>query len=196
MSWLQRLQEGLKKTKEQLVGQLTQVLQPGRRLDAALLSELEEILISSDVGVETALEIVKDLKNRAAARGLQEASQVMGLLKEILKEILRPAEGGLNLRSDGQPTVYLILGVNGSGKTTTMAKLAQHLKDDCDKQKIIFAAGDTFRAAAIEQLEVWAGRVGAQLIKRPAGSDPAAVAFEAVARALQEQADARLTSDY
>jgi fused signal recognition particle receptor len=190
MSWFQRLKDGLKKTKEHLVGQLAQVLQPGRRLDDELLSELEEILITADVGVDATLEIVQTLKARAAARGVQDSAKVMGLLKEILKERLRPAEGALNLRIDDQPTVFLILGVNGSGKTTTIAKLAQHLKDDFGKRTIIFAAGDTFRAAAIEQLGVWAERVGAQLVAHRPGADPSAVAFDAVERALKERADA------
>jgi fused signal recognition particle receptor len=190
MNWFQRLKDGLKKTKEHLVGQLAQVLQPGRRLDDELLSELEEILITADVGVDATLEIVQTLKARAAARGVQDSAEVMGLLKEILKERLRPAEGALNLRIDDQPTVFLILGVNGSGKTTTIAKLAQHLKDDFGKRAIIFAAGDTFRAAAIEQLGVWAERVGAQLVAHHPGADPSAVAFDAVERALKERADA------
>jgi fused signal recognition particle receptor len=190
MNWFQRLKDGLKKTKEHLVGQLAQVLQPGRRLDDELLSELEEILITADVGVDATLEIVQTLKARAAARGVQDSAEVMGLLKEILKERLRPAEGALNLRIDDQPTVFLILGVNGSGKTTTIAKLAQHLKDDFGKRTIIFAAGDTFRAAAIEQLGIWAERVGAQLVAHHPGADPSAVAFDAVERALKERADA------
>jgi fused signal recognition particle receptor len=190
MSWFQRLKDGLKKTKEHLVGQLAQVLQPGRRLDDELLGELEEILITADVGVDATLEIVQTLKARAAARGVQDSAEVMGLLKEILKERLRPAEGALNLRIDDQPTVFLILGVNGSGKTTTIAKLAQHLKDDFGKRTIIFAAGDTFRAAAIEQLGIWAERVGAQLVAHRPGADPSAVAFDAVERALKERADA------
>jgi fused signal recognition particle receptor len=190
MSWFQRLKDGLKKTKEHLVGQLAQVLQPGRRLDDAVLGELEEILITADVGVDATLEIVQTLKARAAARGVQDSAEVMELLKEILKERLRPAEGALNLRIDDQPTVFLILGVNGSGKTTTIAKLAQHLKDDFGKRTIIFAAGDTFRAAAIEQLGIWAERVGAQLVAHRPGADPSAVAFDAVERALKERADA------
>ncbi len=192
MSWLQRLKDGLRKTKEQLVGQLAQVLQPGRRLDETVLSELEEILISADVGVDATAEIVQAVRVRAAARGVPDSSQVMGLLKEILIERLRPAEGALNLRADGQPTVFLIVGVNGSGKTTTIAKLAQHLKDDFGKEKIIFAAGDTFRAAAIEQLGIWAERLGAPLVKHHPGADPSAVAFDAVDRALRERADAIL----
>lgn len=189
MSWFQRLKDGLKKTKEQLVGRLAQVLQPGRSLDDALLAELEEILITADVGVAATTEIVRELKRRAVARGVQDSSEVTGLLKEILKERLRPAEGALHLRADGQPTIFLILGVNGSGKTTTIAKLAQHLKDDFGKRKIIFAAGDTFRAAAVEQLSIWAERTGAGLVRQKAGSDPSAVAFDAVERALKEAAD-------
>ena len=192
MSWFQRLKDGLKKTKEQLAGRLAQALQPGRRLDDAVLGELEEILITADVGVDATLEIVQTLKARAAARGVQDSSEVIELLKEILKERLRPAEGALHLRADGQPTVFLILGVNGSGKTTTIAKLAQHLHDDFGKQKIIFAAGDTFRAAAIEQLGIWAERVGAQLVAHHANADPSAVAFDAVERALKERVDVLL----
>jgi fused signal recognition particle receptor len=192
MSWLQRLKDGLKKTKEQLVGRLAQVLQPGRRIDEALLSELEEVLITADVGVEATGEIVQALKDRAAARGLQDSSQVLGLLKEILKERLRPVERALNVRTDGQPTVFLILGVNGSGKTTTIAKVAHHLKEDFRKQKIVFAAGDTFRAAAMEQLGIWAERVGAQLVKHQANADPSAVAFDAVEHVLKEEADVLL----
>jgi fused signal recognition particle receptor len=192
MSWFQRLKDGLKKTKEQLAGRLAQALQPGRRLDDAVLGELEEILITADVGVDATLEIVQTLKARAAARGVQDSAEVMELLKEILKERLRPAEGALNLRIDDQPTVFLILGVNGSGKTTTIAKLAQHLRDDFGKRTIIFAAGDTFRAAAIEQLGVWAERVGAQLVAHRPGADPSAVAFDAVERALKERVDVLL----
>lgn len=190
MHWFQRLKDSLKKTKEHFVGQLTQVLVPGRRLDDALLSSLEEILITGDVGVEATLEIVGELKRRAATRGLQDSSGVLELLKEILKERLRPVEGALNVRADGQPTIFLILGVNGSGKTTTIAKLAHHIKDDFGKHKIIFAAADTFRAAAIEQLGIWAERTGAVLVKHQPGADPSAVAFDAVERALTEKADA------
>jgi fused signal recognition particle receptor len=186
VSWLDRLKQGLKKTQESLVGRIAQTLRPGRRLDAELLNELEEILISGDIGVETAGDLLKDLKNKAAVRGLQEADSVMDLLKDSICERLRKVEGRFALRADGQPTVFLILGVNGSGKTTTIAKMAQHFKST-GRGKIILAAGDTFRAAAIEQLGIWADRVGVQLVKTVAGGDPAAVAHEAVEKALREQ---------
>ncbi|MBI3460353.1 signal recognition particle-docking protein FtsY [Candidatus Acetothermia bacterium] len=187
MSWLDRLKQGLKKTQENLVGKIAQTLRPGRRIDAELLNELEEIMVGGDIGIETTTALVSELKNKTAIRGLQEADQVMGLLREAVSERLKKAEGRFALRTDGQPTVFLILGVNGSGKTTTIAKMAQHFKE-LGYQKIVLAAGDTFRAAAIEQLGIWADRVGVQLVKTTAGGDPSAVAFDAVDRALKEQA--------
>lgn len=187
MSWLDRLKQGLKKTQENLVGKIALTLRPGRRIDAELLNELEEIMVGGDIGIETTTALVSELKNKAAIRGLQDADQVMGLLRETVSERLKKAEGRFALRTDGQPTVFLILGVNGSGKTTTIAKLAQHFKE-LGYQRIVLAAGDTFRAAAIEQLEIWANRVGAQLVKTIAGGDPSAVAFDAIDRALKEQA--------
>ncbi|MBI1743322.1 signal recognition particle-docking protein FtsY [Candidatus Acetothermia bacterium] len=187
MSWLDRLKQGLKKTQENLVGKIAQTLRPGRRIDAELLNELEEIMVGGDIGIETTTALVSELKNKTAIRGLQEADQVMGLLREVVSERLKKAEGRFALRTDGQPTVFLILGVNGSGKTTTIAKMAQHFKE-LGYQKIVLAAGDTFRAAAIEQLGIWADRVGVQLVKTTAGGDPSAVAFDAVDRALKEQA--------
>ncbi len=187
MSWLDRLKQGLKKTQENLFGKIAQAIRPGRRLDAELLNEIEEIMISGDIGFEATSEIMGELKIKAALRNIQEADPVIELLKESVSARLKKVEGQFTLRQDGQPTVFLILGVNGSGKTTTIAKMAQHFKSN-GYQKIILAAGDTFRAAAIEQLGIWADRIGVQLIKTTAGGDPSAVAFDAVDHALKENA--------
>ncbi len=188
MKWLERLKQGLKKTHDRLKEQITSVLQ-GRKLDEELLEELEEVLIGADLGVDTTLEILDRLRERARNERAQaeDAEVVLGWLKEILIEILEPAEGSLALRADGQPTVILVLGVNGSGKTTSIAKIAQRLREQ--GRSVVLAAGDTFRAAAIEQLEIWAERVGAKLIKHRPGADPGAVAYDAVDHALKHDQD-------
>jgi len=138
--------------------------------------------------VATTEAVIAALRERVAAEGIKEPELLLPLLKEILKEQLEGAEGALTLREDGEPSVYLILGVNGSGKTTTCAKLAQRFIQE-GKRRIIFAAADTFRAAAIEQLEIWAKRVGAELIKHRPGADPGAVAYDAVDHALSSGGD-------
>lgn len=184
MGWLDRLQRGLKKTHDRLVDQISAVITGHRRIDEGLLQELEEILISADLGVETTLEISEQLKLRAREAKAEGTEQIYQWLREALTECLAPMEAPLKLRIDGQPTVILVLGVNGSGKTTSIAKLAQHLREE-GQEKIVIAAGDTFRAAAIEQLALWAERVGARLIRHQAGADPAAVAFDATDYALK-----------
>ena len=190
MGWLDRLKQGLRKTHDRLVGQIASVVAGHRRLDDELLEELEEILIGADLGVEASLQILDELKERARRERLDgaETERVLDWLREILIEILKPAEGALRLRADGQPTVILVLGVNGSGKTTSIAKLAQRLKEQGLKN-ITIAAADTFRAAAIEQLEIWAERVGAKLIRHQPGADPGAVAYDAVDYALNHGQD-------
>ncbi len=190
MGWLDRLKQGLRKTHDRLVGQIASVVAGHRRLDDELLEELEEILIGADLGVEASLQILDELKERARRERLDgaETERVLDWLREILIEILKPAEGALRLRADGQPTVILVLGVNGSGKTTSIAKLAQRLKEQGLKN-ITIAAADTFRAAAIEQLEIWTERVGAKLIRHQPGADPGAVAYDAVDYALNHGQD-------
>lgn len=183
MAWFERLKKGLEKTRSRLLGGLQEALAGRGRIDQSLLEEIEAILLGGDLGVETTEAIIAELRERAAEGRLDEPELLLPLLKEILKEQLEGAEGHLALREDGQPTVFLILGVNGSGKTTTIAKLAQRFRRE-GKKKIIFAAADTFRAAAIEQLEIWAERVGAELIKHRPGADPGAVAYDAVDHAL------------
>jgi len=186
MSWLERLKKGLKKTHDRLTSQIS-TLVGGRRLDEELLDELEGILIGADLGVEATAEIIEGLRGRVR-RGEAEGDKIFEYLKEELISSLAEAEAPLKLRSDGQPTVMLMLGVNGSGKTTTIAKLAQHFKAQ-GLDRITFAAADTFRAAAIEQLEVWAQQVGAKLIKHRQGADPGAVAYDAVDYALNNDQD-------
>jgi fused signal recognition particle receptor len=191
MGWLDRLRQGLKKTHDRLVDQITSVVTGHKRMDEALLAELEEILLGADLGVETTVAIIEQLKARTREDQADDASQIRQWLKEALQACLVPVEAPLRRRSDGQPTVILVLGVNGSGKTTSIAKLAQRLREQ-GQEKVVIAAGDTFRAAAIEQLEVWAERVGAKLIRHQAGADPGAVAFDAVEYALKNQQDVLL----
>lgn len=177
------MRSGLERTRTRLLGGLEGVLRSRGRIDEPLWEEIEAILIGGDLGVEATQEIIAVLQGRVATERFKEPELLLPLLKEILREQLDGSEGTLALREDGQPTVYLILGVNGSGKTTTIAKLAQRFKGE-GKSKIIFAAADTFRAAAIEQLEIWAERVGAKLIKHRSGADPGAVAYDAVDHAF------------
>lgn len=188
MNWFDRLKSGLKKTHSQIVTSIEWAIGLRDRIDEELLQELEEILIAGDVGVTATIAIIAELKVKVKERNLEKPEELLMLLKEILKERLTKAEGALNLRNDGEPTVILVLGVNGSGKTTTIAKLAERFKQD-GRAKITFAAADTFRAAAIEQLEIWAKRVGAELIKHRPGADPSAVAYDAVDHALKRQQD-------
>jgi len=187
MSWLDRLKKGLKKTQDKIVGQISTITGRGK-IDDELLDELEGILIGSDMGVETTMAVIDALRERARKEGETESDQLMVWLREVLDEMLEPIEEPINLRSDGQPTVMLIMGVNGSGKTTSIAKMAQHFIDS-GRSKITMGAGDTFRAAAIEQLEVWADRVGANLIKHKPNSDPSAVAFDATDYAINHNQD-------
>ena len=188
LSWLERLRKGLQRTKEGLLGGLEEVLAGRARIDENLLEELEEVLIAADIGVAATAAILEQLRERAREERVKEPQELLELLRQIIVEELSKAEGKINLRQDGQPTVFLILGVNGSGKTTTIAKLAQHFKRQ-GKERIIFAAADTFRAAAIEQLQAWAERVGAEVVKHRQGADPGAVAYDAVDHALNVGAD-------
>lgn len=191
MSWLERLKSGLKKTHDTLIKNIGRAISTKHRIDAELLNELEEILIAGDLGVEATHAIIERLKVKVKEKGAEDSQALFGLLKGVLLEQLAGAEAALNLRNDGEPTVILVLGVNGSGKTTTIAKLAQKFKQE-GKNKITFAAADTFRAAAIEQLEIWAQRVGAELIKHKPGADPGAVAYDAAEHALKAKQDVLL----
>ena len=184
MSWLQRLKSGLSKTRNQLVSNFERAIGQHRRIDEDLLTELEEVLVLGDVGMSTTMTLIDEIKTRVKEQGLEDPSQLTPLFKALLVEKLKPCEGTLALNPHGL-TVLLMLGVNGSGKTTTIAKLAQHLKEQ-GKGPITLAAGDTFRAAAIEQLEIWAKRVGADFIHHQHGADPSAVAFDAIDHAQKK----------
>lgn len=171
-----KLKEGLTKTRDQFVSKVEELLTGHRKIDEELYEELEEILIRSDVGVTTSLQLVQRLRQEVKKRKLSEAQELREVLKEEIADLLGD-EVLLQFAEEG-PSVLLVVGVNGVGKTTTIGKLAHYFKDE--GKKVILAAGDTFRAAAIDQLEVWGQRAGVEVIKQREGADPAAVAYDAI----------------
>lgn len=184
MGFFDKLREKLSKTKQSLVEKLESVISVGRKIDESTIEEIEEILISADVGVKATEYIIDILKKRFKEGALREYSDLKILLKEELIKIL---ENELSLNIKSIPSVILMVGVNGVGKTTTIGKLGY--KFISEGKTVVFAAADTFRAAAIEQLEIWANKVGADIIKHKSGSDPAAVAFDAVEHAKSKKKD-------
>ncbi len=187
---LGKLREGLAKTRENLIGRVTKLIQTRTTIDDGLLNELEEILIAGDVGVDTSLEIIEALRARVKAEGYTDPASLTGLLKdEVRKRFVAAGAGESPLALPAsRPAVYLVVGINGVGKTTTIGKLAHELVRAGNH--VVIAAADTFRAAANEQLEIWAQRAGAQIIQQQHGSDPAAVAFDSVQAARARKADA------
>jgi fused signal recognition particle receptor len=179
-----RIREGLKKTSTSVMGRMEGIF-ARNAFDDEFYEELEEILISADVGVETSLELVENLRRRVREDKAREAEQVMAILKELVLDVLGRETVPLDISA--KPTVLLILGVNGVGKTTTIGKLAHSFSRD--GRKVLLAAGDTFRAAAIEQLEIWAGRAGSDIIKHQQGADPSAVLFDSISAALSRGSD-------
>ncbi|MGI5967881.1 MULTISPECIES: signal recognition particle-docking protein FtsY [Anaerotruncus] len=184
MGFFGKLAEGLKKTRDSMTKAMDDLLSSFGKIDEELYEELEETLIMSDVGIRTAQAIVGQLREEVKKRGVSDASEVKGLIKEIVTGML---EGGQELRISTRPSVILVIGVNGVGKTTTIGKLAANLK--ADGKKVLLGAADTFRAAAIEQLEIWAERSGVDLVKQAEGSDPAAVVFDAITAGKARGAD-------
>ncbi len=180
------LKERLGKTRNKISSSISSVISLGRDIDEALLDELEETLISDDIGVETTDKLISEL--RAAFRGRQIATtdEILPFLKEHMKSYWPDRDRQLHLAPSG-PTVILVAGVNGTGKTTSIAKLGYTLSQD--NKEVIVAACDTFRAAAIEQLSIWAERIGVQIVKHQIGGDPAAVAFDACEAAVARNAD-------
>ena len=175
-SMLDRLKSGLEKTKKQFVESFSSI-SFGRKIDEELFEDIEMVLLKADVGLQATEEILDFLRKESKRRKLKDGQQLKELLKEKLYEILKNCEGKLNL-GDEKPAVILFLGINGSGKTTTVGKLAYQFTKE--GKSVVLAAADTFRAAAIDQLEVWAERSGARIVKHSPGSDPAAVVYDAV----------------
>lgn len=182
-----KLKKGLTKTRNGITGKINDVLKNYRKIDEELFEELEEILISADVGVNITMKIIKDLEDKVKERNIKDPNEIMGLLKEELNEILISDETDNSLNIEPSPAIILVVGVNGVGKTTTIGKLSAKLKRR-DK-KVLIAAGDTFRAAAIEQLGEWANRSGVDMISHQEGADPAAVIFDGVQAAKARKSD-------
>ena len=185
MGFFDKLKSGLKKTKDSFLGKVDTILAGFGKIDEELFEELEDVLISSDFGVQTTEEILKKLREFVKANKLIEAAQIRTALQTIISELLDIGERGLDL--DAVPTVITIIGVNGVGKTTSIGKIA-HLYKESGK-KVLLAAGDTFRAAAIDQLGIWAERCGVEMIRQGEGADPAAVLFDACKAAKARNCD-------
>ncbi len=175
--FFQRLKEGLSKTHQGMVSRIDVLISGQKKIDDRLLEELEEILITSDIGVKTTRELLEKVTERVKRKELEDAGQLKKALQEEMFLILRQQEKPLD-PSQGRPFVIMVIGVNGTGKTTTISKMAQKFKSQ--GKSVLLVAGDTFRAAAIEQLEIWGRRVGCEVIKHQSGSDPSAVVFDAL----------------
>ena len=184
VGFFEKLKNGLKKTKDGFMSKLELLMNSFTKIDEDFFDELEETLILSDIGAETSMEICDKLRQAVKRTGATDPADVKKLLREIIAEMLT---GGNELRLDTKPSVIMVIGVNGAGKTTTIGKLAANLKSQ--GKKVIVAAADTFRAAAIDQLNVWTARAGVDIIKHSEGSDPAAVVFDALSAAKARGAD-------
>ena len=184
MGFFDKLKKGLAKTKSALFSQMDSLFKSFVAIDEDMLEELEEILIAADVGVNTACEIIEKLRDVIATEALTEASEAKAALTDILIETIGEGEP---LKLDTKPSVILVIGVNGVGKTTTIAKIANNLIRK--KKKVMLAAADTFRAGAIDQLQIWADRVGADIVKHTEGADPGAVVFDAISAAKSRKSD-------
>ncbi len=184
MGFFSKIKEGLKKTRNAVVGQIDSMLKSFTKIDDELFEELEELLVMGDVGIHTAEKICDELKSRVKKEGIKDPEEINRLLEETVSEMLK---GGEELDISTTPSIILVIGVNGVGKTTTIGKLANSLSKQ--GKKVILAAADTFRAAAIEQLDIWAQRSGCEIIKQNEGSDPAAVVFDAISAAKARNAD-------
>ncbi|NTV90344.1 MAG: signal recognition particle-docking protein FtsY [Clostridiales bacterium] len=185
MGFFDKLKEGLQKTRKGITERIDQVLVSFGKVDEDLFDELEEILITSDIGIDSAMAIMQGLRKRVKDEKITDTAAVKDVVKEELKKLLGEDRSSLDI--EPSPAVIMVIGVNGVGKTTSIGKIAGYLKSQ--GKNVLLAAGDTFRAAAIDQLQVWADRVGVDIIKHSEGSDPAAVIFDALQAAKARKVD-------
>ena len=184
MGLFSKIAQGLKKTRDNMAQQMDSLFKSFKKVDEELFEELEEILIMADVGMLTSERICEELRERVKKQKITDPEEVRDLLREIIAELL---EGDQTLHLSSQPSIILVIGVNGVGKTATIGKLANQLRGE--GKKVILAAGDTFRAAAGEQLQIWAERSKTEIVRHAEGADPAAVVFDAIAAAKARHAD-------
>lgn len=184
MGLFKKIKEGLKKTRDSVVSQIDSMLKSFTKIDEELFEELTELLVMGDVGIQTAEQITDELRVRVKKEGIKDPKEITLLLQEVVADMLR---GDEELKITTKPSIILVIGVNGVGKTTTIGKLANNLKKQ--GKNVLLAAADTFRAAAIEQLEIWADRSGCDIVKQNEGSDPAAVIYDAISAAKARNTD-------
>ena len=185
MGFFDKLKNGLSKTKTSFDEKINNVFSNFRKVDEEFLEELEEILIMSDIGMDTSIKIISNLRERIKKEKIQDEEEVKQALREEMQKILDITDISLHLNT--KPSVILVVGVNGVGKTTSIGKMANRLAKD--GKKVVVAAADTFRAAAVEQLEIWANRAGATVVKRDEGVDPASVVYDAIKKTKEIEAD-------
>ncbi len=185
MGFFEKLKNGMNKTKTSFDEKISNVFSSFKKVDEDFLEELEEILIMSDVGMETSIKIIENLRNRLKREKIQNEDDVKQSLREEMQKILDVTD--INLHLNTKPSVILVVGVNGVGKTTSIGKIANRIAKD--GKKVVIAAADTFRAAAVEQLEIWANRSGADIVKRAEGIDPASVVYDAIKITKEKGAD-------
>ncbi|MCI8640597.1 MAG: signal recognition particle-docking protein FtsY [Clostridia bacterium] len=185
MGFFDKLKSGLNKTKTSFDEKINNVFSNFRKVDEEFLDELEEVLIMSDIGMDTSIKIISSLRERIKKENIKDEEDVKKVLREEMKKILDITDISLNLNT--KPSVILVIGVNGVGKTTSIGKMANRLAKD--EKKVVVAAADTFRAAAVEQLEIWANRAGATVVKREEGVDPASVVYDAIKKTKEIEAD-------
>lgn len=184
MGLFKKIKEGLKKTRDSVVSQIDSMLKSFTKIDEELFEELTELLVMGDVGIQTAEQITDELRVKVKKEGIKDPNEITLLLQEVVADMLR---GDEELKITTNPSIILVIGVNGVGKTTTIGKLANNLKKQ--GKSVLLAAADTFRAAAIEQLEIWADRSGCDIVKQNEGSDPAAVIYDAISAAKARNTD-------